>query len=213
MSAVVVEPPEGLVELPLDLDPGRRRLAADQLAERLAEVTAEGSEEFASLAVAAGDDLLPRGVRTLGQFVVDAPDGPALGTLVIGIGVLERPEHIDDAFTEQAIEALAVQTAGRRPYADTRRVDLPCGPAVASLVFGEYRLPPEETGAATETVVPTFRAEFLVPTPAWDHIVVVDVSTSNEAGWPLVSTTAVEVARSIRFVDDPEDGNGTVLPL
>ncbi|MEJ2863973.1 hypothetical protein [Actinomycetospora flava] len=84
---------------------------------------------------------------------------------------------------------------------------------MASLVFGEYRLPPAETGIDSEAVVPTFRAEFLVPSPAWDQIVVLDISTSNKAAWPSVSTTGIDVARSLRFEKQPEDGSCTTLEL
>jgi hypothetical protein len=213
MTALVVVPPEGMVELPLDLDPARRHAAAGQLTTRLEEVAGGGLREFASLAVVAGDGLVKQGVRMLGQFVVDAPGGPALGTLAIGTQVLAAPDGTDEEFVERAVEALTAQTAQRRPYADTRQIDLPCGPAVASLVYGEFRLPPEETGASAETVVPTFRAEFLVPSPTWDRVVVVDVSTSNEDGWPSVSTAAVGIARSLRFVDEPDDTSGHVLRL
>lgn len=193
MSTIILTPPEGLVELPLEGDRTQRRTVADRLAVRLHEATGAEVREFASLAVAAGDEVLPQGVRLLGQFVVDTPSGPALGTLVVGSRELAAPEQVDDAFAERAIEALVAQTQERRPLADTRRVSTPAGAAVASLIYGDFRLPPDDT------VVPSYRAEVLVPSPGWDRIVVLDVSTTSTDGWWAIATAGVHVARSLRF--------------
>jgi hypothetical protein len=89
----------------------------------------------------------------------------------------------------------------RFPAAESRVVQLPCGPAVAAVFFGEFRIPPERSGRDAEVVVPVHRAQFLIPAPTGRHLVVLEVNTGSEQAWPAVAEQAVASARSIRFQD------------
>ncbi|MEJ2866434.1 hypothetical protein WCD74_01570 [Actinomycetospora sp. OC33-EN08] len=176
---------------PLHADPERRLAAAHAIAVDVPDVDVDA---LAAEISASFDLLRNEGVRLCGRLPVEDPGASA--TVTVAVRALAPTDDRSGSFSERAIAALRDDTAVRRPLADTRAIDLPCGPAVASLVFGEFELLPG--------TVPSFRAEFLVPTPEWDGVVVVDVQTTDEAAWPEASQEAVRIARSLRFLDDGE---------
>jgi hypothetical protein len=207
MREVLLACPERVAGLPLHPDADRAAVADD-----LAQVVGRPAHDVRRALEDSATELRNEGLRLLGSFVVAGSDGSDGSAMVAAaLRELAAPDVVDDLFADRAADALRNDMAEHRPYADTRRIELPAGPAVASLVFGQYDLPPGETGAEETITIPTFRAEFLIPTPEWDGVVVLDVSTTDEAAWPEVSVEAVRIARSVRFVgsDDvtpPADG-------
>lgn len=183
-------------DLPLDPAEPNHTARVGSLVSSVAPVGDLDPDQLAAWLNASIAELRSTGLRMIGR--IDA------ATVAVAVSELTAPGIVDDLFADRAADALRDDAVGRRPHADTRRIDLPCGPAVASLVFGQFDLPPEETGAGEIITIPTFRAEILVPTPEWDGIVVLDVSTTDEDSWPEVSREAVRLARSLRFLDAGE---------
>lgn len=199
MTRAALLPPRSINSLPLDEDARTRSAAARRSLEDIVAVGELGA--LTSLITTVGGELRDQGVRFLAAF------SPRLGTqasIAVAFCRLRPPSAVDEAFAEPAIAALLRLTEESRPFADCRLVDLPAGPAAASVVAGQFDLPAEMTGPTGTVTIPTFRAEFLVPTPEWDGIVVLDISTTDEDAWPEVAREAVRIAQSLRFLRDGE---------
>jgi hypothetical protein len=139
-------------------------------------------------------------VRMLGSFPVQTPDGPAVAALVVAMPPMPLgDQEPTEEFRSMLASGLQELVKRRVPDGDCRVVELPCGPAAALVQLGEYRLPPEKTGGAEVSVIPVHRAQFLVPAPTGTHLVLLEVSTGSEQGWPATAEEAVRVARSITF--------------
>lgn len=202
MSSLRLRPPAGFVPLPLEVDPERRRLCARELAHRLAGATGPSADELTEAVLAVGERVGAVNVRLLGSFAVATPGDPATAAIVLAVQELRapKPELIaeDRSYATSALHELVRR---RSPDAESRVVELPCGPAVAALFFGEFRIPADRSGRAIETVVPVHRAQFLIPAPTGRHLVVLEVNTGSEQAWPAVAEQAVATAHSIRFQD------------
>lgn len=200
MSSLRLRPPAGFVPLPLDADPERRRLGARELAERVAGATDPSVDELTEAVLAVGERVGAVNVRLLGSFAVATSGDPATAAMVLAVQELHAPtpELIaeDRSYATSTLHELVQR---RSPDAESRVVELPCGPAVVALFFGEFRIPPERNGRDTEMVVPVHRAQFLIPAPTGRHLVVLEVNTGSEPAWPGVAEQAVATARSIRF--------------
>lgn len=141
-------------------------------------------------------------VQVFGKFAVATDSGPATANLMMSVQKIEVADP-ERAAEDRSLLAGAVMEIFRRrnPHAQTRVVELPIGPAMAGLVIGDLVVPAEKFGNPDEVSVPTFRAVFLIPLPTGEHLVMLDVSTGNEPGWPEISRQAVAVARSIAMDD------------
>lgn len=201
-----LRPPAGFVPLPLDPEPDRRRLGARELAERVHRAVGLSVDELTEATLAVGERVGAVNVRLLGSFAVAISGGPATAAMVLAVQELRapKPELVAEG-RSYATSALHELVQRRSPDAESRVVELPCGPAVAAVFFGEFRIPPDRSGRDAEMVVPVHRAQFLIPAPTGRHLVVLEVNTGSERAWPAVAEQAVATARSIRFQD--------VLPL
>lgn len=202
MPSLRLRPPAGFVALPLDVDPERRRLGARELAERVAAVTGRSVDELTEAVLAVGERVGAANVRLLGSFAVATSADPATAAMVLAVQELRAPRPAliaeDRSYATSALHELVQR---RSPDAESRVIQLPCGPAVAAVFFGELRIPPDRSGRDAEMVVPVHRAQFLIPAPTGRHLVVLEVNTGSEQGWPALAEQAVAAARSIRFQD------------
>ena len=202
MPSLRLRPPAGFIPLPLDPDQDRRRLSARELAERVAGATGPSVDELTKAVLAVGERVDALNVRLLGGFAVATSGDPATAAMVLAVQELRapKPELIAED-RSYATSALCELVQRRSPDAESRVVELPCGPAVAAVFFGEFRIPPDRTGRDAEMIVPVHRAQFLIPAPTGRHLVVLEVNTGSEQAWPAVAEQAVATARSIRFQD------------
>lgn len=201
-SQLLLDLPAGLAAVRLDtagesLDVQARRLveglqASDhQVAD--VEQTVRGIVEIL-------DMLAALNVALTGKFTVATPEGPAMATVVIAMHPLPVEDPEAAAADLSGLAAAVREIVQRRaPYAETRVVALPAGPAVVGVVLGEFRLPPERTGSDADLVVPTYRVQFLIPLPTGEHLLALDVSTTSTSGWPMIAQHAVAAAGSVRF--------------
>lgn len=195
-----LQPPEGLVPLPLHDDPEQQERVVRSLTELLSHITQQPPEELGGAMTAVADWVRQLQVRMLGSFPAHTPDGPAVATLVVAMPPMPLGDQEPTGeFRSMLASGLQELVKRRVPDVDCRVVELPCGPAAALVQLGEYRLPPEKTGRAEATVVPVHRAQFLVPAPTGSHLVLLEVSTGSEQGWPAAAEEAVRVAHSITF--------------
>lgn len=201
-----LRPPAGFVPLPLDPDPDRRRLGARELSERVPGAAGLSVDEFAEAVLAVGERVGGwvgvLNVRLLGSFAVAPSGNPVAAAMVLTVQELHAPSpELIAGGRSYATSALHELVRRRSPSAESRVVELPCGPAVAAVFLGEFRIPPDRSGLATETVLPVHRAQFLIPAPTGRHLVILEVNTGSEQAWPAVAEQAVATARGIRFQD------------
>lgn len=200
--ALRLRPPAGFVPLPLDADPDRRRHSARELAERMSGTADLSVNELTDAILAVGERVGGLNVRLLGSFAVISSGDPATAAMVLAVQELRATDPAPSAESRSyATRALHELVQRRSPAAQSRVIQLPCGPAVAAVFFGEFRISPDRSGRDTEMVVPVHRAQFLIPAPTDRHLVVLEVNTGSEQAWPAVAEQAVATARSIRFPD------------
>lgn len=200
----ILDVPAGFVGLPItggeETDAGSRAA----LAERVAAHTGDSAEQLAAYLTWLTADMASAGVRVFGKFAV-GDDDPALATLVLADTPLtEIDNSLVTANRTALTAALLKRYVERNPHADARTVTLQSGPAMAAIVTGEYRLPPELTERDEEVVVPVFRAEFQIPAPDGSRLTFLTISADSVKGWPQIAEQAVSVANSVRLGDRAE---------
>lgn len=196
--------PAGFAAVRLDAAAEPFDTQARRLLDRLgASGRPRGDSEPTVRGVTAVLDLLAAlNVQLVGKFAVATADGPVVATLVLAV----HPLPVEDPGSAAAdlpglAGAIREIVRRRHPFAQTRVVALPAGPAMVGVWSGELRLPHERTDTEEDVVVPTHRAQFLIPLPTAEHLIALDVSTVSAQGWPAVARQAVAIAGSVRFDD------------
>lgn len=145
---------------------------------------------------------VPTAVQVVGKFAVKAGEVHTAATLVLAIHPV--PAYVRGPITESSAPLVnAIQEVFRKnnPLADTRIVSLPIGPAMVALLFGGCHLSAKRGSTNQPPVVPVLRIQFLIPLPTGQDLAVLDVSTTNDAAWPMVALTTAAIARSL--TDEP----------
>lgn len=156
----------------------------------------QSEQELASYLAVFADWLRPQHVVLFGKFATGTE--PVLATVALALVPLDGPA-VETAANNLDVVAgdLHAEFRERHPGADSRVIRLPIGPAVAGLVIGEFRLPPEVTGEPAEVIRPTCRAEFQIPLPGGRALAVLSVSADSADGWPDIADQAGRIARSL----------------
>ncbi|SDD39194.1 hypothetical protein [Actinokineospora iranica] len=200
-----LELPPGFAALPIGENAAAQRDHAFELV-RKAESAGQDVGDAVTTAeqmVGVFDALRAMDIQLCGKFAVVTDDAPATATVLLSVQRLRSADPAAAAGDLVGMTGAVKELFQRRnPQAQTRTIQLPIGHAVAALVVGEFRIPPERFGAEDELVIPTFRAVFLIPLTTGDHLAALDVSTTSEAGWPEISRQAVAIARSLRYGRD-----------
>lgn len=184
----------------------RRELAADIAAD-----CGPHARELLSYLSALAGIAAPHRLRLFGHFA--AGDGGPREGVFANLAVTVPALRVSDFGTVRRIARDPLTTAKllrtryreRHPYADVSVVQLGIGPAMVVSSAGEYRLPPKMTGSPETVVRHRVKAEFQIPAPGGTHLIVMTVSSDNEAGWPSVAGTAMRVANSIRCAQHPPE--------
>jgi hypothetical protein len=192
---IQLDVPPGFTGLPLsssDEDNSRR---IHQLAMRRPERSEPTAEQLERLAASEGSTE----IRLFGRFAVGG-EHPSLATVTLAtVPLPARDTMLTPEERGLLAEALLEQYRDRHPEAEVKIARFPLGPAIVAVVAGEYRLPPEVSGGPAESVIPSYRVEFQLPTPDGLHLIFLGVRTETERDWPLVVEHAVAMARSIRL--------------
>ncbi|MEV0704119.1 hypothetical protein AB0I53_40225 [Saccharopolyspora sp. NPDC050389] len=144
-------------------------------------------EGFESMPLPAG--TAEQGARILGRFAIGDP--PV--SLALGVGVAPLPAMPLPAVA--IASSLVVPYRRRHPAAQVGVAMLANGPALVALHAGEYRLPPQLTGAREELLLPRIKAE--VQVPDGKRLVVISVTGAGPDGWPAVLAEATRLAGSV----------------
>lgn len=201
---VSIATPPGFTGLPIADAQERDSAAVTELAERIAEQSQQPREQVAESLTAVASSLAGANVQVFGKFAVGETE-PALATLVLATTPLQQaaPDLMENN-RHTVVDALLQQYRARNPDAEARRISLPIGPALASVVAGAYQLPPEATGRAEETVRPVFRNEFQIPSPEGDALIMLTISADSASGWEEIAEQSIGIANSLSILRGEE---------
>jgi hypothetical protein len=108
--------------------------------------------------------------------------------------------------TEVAAQGIHA-TLESEPFNDVRRMDLPCGPAVACVCLQEMTVSPELTVGGEEAILHTGRIQVHVPFPTGPYTAVFTLGTTAVDQWGEVCDMMLAILRSVTFPDEPVPGS------
>jgi hypothetical protein len=188
-----IDLPPGFAGLPVANDDNLNRGHAWTVAESLAAGAGKTIEEFGSYLMALVPTMQANGVRVFGKFAV----GPRQGDVAtLTLGVVQWPE-LAPGNRDAVVAAMAEQYRDSHPRAAVQPVRLPVGPAVVAISGGEYHLPEGDLRAQ-------IKAEYQIPLPDRQSVVILSVVAGSEDAWPAVAEATAKVAWSLR--GGPENG-------
>ena len=185
--------PDGFRALPLEGDTSERTAAVLELA---ADVYPDADSQIQTAAAALyalmADTLVAGGVEfaAFGLFG-DSDGGVAHCTLTIAA---QQSEHPSPEVAAAGITEIFV----RDPLRDTRRLDLPCGPAVAVVTARALPCVPGSNSAVAE--LPVGQIQVLVPFPDGPYTALFTLETTALEQWDQVCGIMAALVRSVRFV-------------
>ncbi|GAA5111862.1 hypothetical protein [Haloechinothrix salitolerans] len=208
---LLLTPPPGFVGLPLRANEQDNAPSVDVLAAKLTPHAGEHTAELPRYVTWFAHLLAEESIRLYGRFPVDvdAVAEPVLADLAVAITSLNMTSEDQLAalrsHRDVAAARLRQRYQERHPHADVRVIRLAIGPAMVAVTAGEYRLPSDLTGNGHAAVLPRITAEFQIPTPDGAHVVLMTVSTANDAACQAVLTAAMRVANSVRVTRPRRD--------
>ncbi|KFU81593.1 hypothetical protein SAMN04489729_5864 [Amycolatopsis lurida] len=197
-TGLLLDLPPGFIGMPVTADDETNAGIAKALGQKVAEATGTDAGEFSAHLRSLTPYFKENGVRLFGRFAVG--EGPE-HVATLALGTVRLPSvRTGPAEPDGEVMTSALLNVYRRnhPRADVRAVRLPLGPALAAIEVGEFRLPPELTGRADDLVQPRIKAEFQVPLPTGEGVVILAVTADSMEAWPAVAEAASRVAHSLR---------------
>jgi len=196
--------PPGFVGMPVSGDDETNAGYAWVVGERVAGSIDKTAQQFGSYLMALAPKLKENGIRLVGKFAVgDTPEYVATLTMAVSRWPDADPELLASK-RESVAGALVAAYLESHPEADARLVRLPIGPAMAAVEAGEFRLPPAYTGLDETVVRPEVRAEYQIPLPDGESVLILAVAAQSETGWPAIAEQTAVVAHSVRMDLDGE---------
>ena len=197
-----VVPQDGFHALPMDAS---------------AEERATATEEFVRDLYPGGDGVLWQSTAPFYALVAEAMATAGLAYSAFGIFALDSGGVAHCSFTVAAyasdhtdpdIAAQGILAAlGSDPLNDARWLDLPCGPAVASITLRELTLSPEITASGDQATLMTGQIQVHVPFPAGQFTAVFTIDTAAMDYWGEFCDMTTAILQTVSFPDlDPDPG-------
>lgn len=200
-----IDLPPGFAGMPVTNDDETNTRIAWAVGEKVAARAGKTTEEFSGYLLAMAPIMKNNGIRLFGKFAVcEGPDYVATLTMGVARWPDGDPEMLAASRSAVAGALLDVYRQ-KHPRADARPVLLPIGPAMAAIEAGEFRLPPEVTGQASELVRPRLKAEYQIPLPSGEGVVILTVTAESETGWPSIARATTLVACSLRQASSDDE--------
>lgn len=204
---VLIDTPPGFTGLPLTSDNDVDQASVAGLAEQVSGHTEVSAHQLTQYLAPIAAEANANNVRLFGKFAVGDSE-PMLATLVMAVArITEEPNSTLGSHRGALAASLLRKYRERNPQADSRTLSLPIGPAVAGVVTGSYRLPPDVTGDSEEVIRPVFRTELQIPTPDGQTLIFLTISAdnaSNSENLTMLAESAMTIAQSVR-IDVSED--------
>ncbi|MFI6852414.1 hypothetical protein [Streptomyces sp. NPDC050416] len=188
--------PEGFHALPVDAEPGARLSAADQFTRELfpegdAHLWDSAAPFYAGLTEVFADAGLA--YSAMGVF---SDDNGGVVHFSFTVGAIESPY----ATSEEAAGALE-QSLRRDPGNDSRRITLPCGPAVSNITVREVTVGAELTATGEEAKLLTGQIQVFIPFPSKPFVAIFTVDTAAMEYWGEICDMTAAVLETVSFGD------------
>lgn len=195
--------PEGFHALPVDAEPGARLSAADAFARELfpegdAHLWESAAPFYAGLTEVFADAGLA--YSAMGVF---SDDNGGVVHFSFTVGAIASPYATPD----EAAGAI-VQSLGRDPGNDSRRITLPCGPAVSNISVREITIGAELTATGEETKLLTGQIQVFIPFPTQRFIAIFTLDTAAMEYWGEICDMTVAVLETVSFSGPPRGSSG-----
>ncbi|EMD27104.1 hypothetical protein [Amycolatopsis azurea] len=200
-TGLLLDLPPGFIGMPVTNDDEANAGIATAVGQKVGAATGTSAEQFSDHLLSLTPYLKNNGIRLYGRFAVG--EGPeSIATLTLGT-VSWSAARRERSTVDRDVATAALLDVYRRnhPRADARPVRLPIGPALAAIEVGEFRLPPEVTGQAAEVVRLKVRAEYQIPLPGDEGLVILAVTADSMTAWPAIADATARLAHSLRPAD------------
>ncbi|MER7480552.1 hypothetical protein ABTX60_23425 [Streptomyces sp. NPDC126510] len=190
--------PEGFHALPVDADPDNRISAATDFTRELfpegdAHLWESAAPFYAGLTEVFADSGLA--YSAMGVF---GDDNGGVVHFSFTVGAIASPY----ATSEEAADAIG-RSLGRDQGNDSRRITLPCGPAVSNISVREITIGAELTSTGDETKLLTGQIQVFVPFPDAAFIVVFTLDTAAMEYWGEICDLMAAVLETVSFAPAP----------
>ncbi|MFJ7291578.1 hypothetical protein [Streptomyces collinus] len=190
--------PEGFHALPVDADSDTRILAATAFTRELfpegnVHLWESAAPFYAGLTEVFADSGLA--YSAMGVF------GDGHGGVVhfsFTVGAIVSPY----ATSDEATEAIG-RSLGRDPGNDSRRIILPCGPAVSNISVREITIGAELTATGDEARLLTGQIQVFVPFPNAPYIAVFTLDTAAMEYWGEICDMTAAILETVSFEPAP----------
>ncbi|MFJ3665785.1 hypothetical protein ACIPSE_04955 [Streptomyces sp. NPDC090106] len=188
--------PDGFHALPVLADPDERGAAADEFVRGLfpegdSHIWDSAGPFYAALTEVFADFGLA--YSAMGVF---GDDDGGIVHVSFTVGGVESSHRTP----EQAVEAIALGLS-RDPLTDTRRITLPCGPAVSNITIREVTIGAELTASGEEAKLLTGQIQILVPFPNAPFTAVFTLDTAAMDHWGEICDMTSLILRTVSFTD------------
>lgn len=190
--------PEGFHALPLEADSDTRISAATEFTRDLfpegdAHLWESAAPFYAGLTEVFADSGLA--YSAMGVF---GDDNGGVVHFSFTVGAIASPY----ATSDEAADAIG-RSLRRDPGNDSRRITLPCGPAVSNISVREITIGAELTSTGDETKLLTGQIQVFVPFPDAAFIVVFTLDTAAMEFWGEICDMAAAVLDTVSFAPAP----------
>ncbi|GAB2876702.1 hypothetical protein GCM10027074_50950 [Streptomyces deserti] len=197
--------PEGFHALPVDAAPDARISAATEFARELfpegdAHLWESAAPFYAGLTEVFADFGLA--YSAMGVF---SDDNGGVVHFSFTVGAIESPYATPD----EAVGAIE-QALGRDPGNDSRRITLPCGPAVSNITVREVTIGAELTAKGEEAKLLTGQIQVFVPFPDAPFVAVFTLDTAAMEYWGEICDMTAVILQTVAFGTPPNDSADAV---
>jgi hypothetical protein len=197
--------PEGFHALPVDAGPDTRLSAADEFARELfpegdAHLWDSAAPFYAGLTEVFADAGLA--YSAMGVF---SDDNGGVVHFSFTVGAIESPYATPD----EAAGAIG-RSLSRDPGNDSRRITLPCGPAVSNISVREVTVGAELTATGEEAKLLTGQIQVFVPFPTAPYVAVFTLDTAAMEYWGEICDMTAAVLETVSFRAPSDDSYGGV---
>lgn len=198
--------PDGFHSLPVDANPDDRSAAATEFARGLFPEGDANLWESAAPFYAGLTEVFADVGIVYSAMCVFGDDNGGVVHCSFTVGAVESSHTRPEDAAEVIERGLA-----RDPLTDSRRMTLPCGPAVSNITLREITIGPELTATGEEGRLLTGQIQVFVPFPKAPFVAVFTLDTAAMDHWGELCDMTAAILQTVSFVDPVEESSRTAL--
>lgn len=198
--------PDGFHALPVDADPDNRAAAATEFARGLFPEGDDNLWESAAPFYAGLTEVFADVGIVYSAMCVFSDDNGGVVHCSFTVGAVES-SHTRPEDAAEVIE----QGLARDPLTDSRRMTLPCGPAVSNITLREVTIGPELTATGEEGKLLTGQIQVFVPFPEAPFVAVFTLDTAAMDHWGELCDMTAAILQTVSFANPVEESSRPAL--